>query len=213
MPIFDLYSKRKKRQLGDVPDVYVYDIIPNGLKIQIVHIWEDALGNPEKDHDNNNRMMPLYQELIEILRREYQVFKLSPQTFDRNDKQYAYPELREYFLATNDTDRVLDIIEMTFMAIDKITRDYEYLSRSESDKIANSAIDELNRRFKEHGIGYFYSDGIIGRIDSELTHEEIVKPALTILRQKGFENAQAEFLAAHEHYRQGKKPETLIECY
>ena len=28
-----------------MPDVYVYDKIPQELKVQIIHIWHDAIGN------------------------------------------------------------------------------------------------------------------------------------------------------------------------
>ncbi len=48
--------------------------------------------------------------------------------------------------------------------------------------------------------------------DSELVHAEVVKPALLVLRQKGFASAQAEFLAAHEHYRSGRNSEALVEA-
>jgi hypothetical protein len=71
----------------------------------------------------------------------------------------------------------------------------------------------LNKRFNEHGVGYCFSDNILIRVDSELTHAEVMKPALVVLRQKGFEGAQSEFLAAHQHYRQGKGSEALVECY
>ena len=32
------------------------------------------------------------------------------------------------------------------------------------------------------------------------------------MHQKGFENAEKEFLSAHEHYRTGKYSEALIDC-
>lgn len=41
--IFDLFSKRQKKLKGDVPDVYVYDNIPNALRVQIINIWYDSL--------------------------------------------------------------------------------------------------------------------------------------------------------------------------
>ncbi|MCA1432923.1 hypothetical protein I6F33_08020 [Bradyrhizobium sp. BRP20] len=46
MPVYDLYSKRKARESRSQPDVYKYDHIPYGLKIQIKHIWDDAIGVP-----------------------------------------------------------------------------------------------------------------------------------------------------------------------
>lgn len=38
MGMFDLFSKRQKRLRGEVPDVFVYDKVPPGLRVQIVHI-------------------------------------------------------------------------------------------------------------------------------------------------------------------------------
>jgi hypothetical protein len=49
--IFDLYSKRQKKLRGEVPDVYVYDDLPRKLRNQIVHIWLETLGKPERRND------------------------------------------------------------------------------------------------------------------------------------------------------------------
>lgn len=45
MAIFDLYFKRQRRLKGEVPDVYLYDQMPHALRVQIVHVWDDTLGN------------------------------------------------------------------------------------------------------------------------------------------------------------------------
>jgi hypothetical protein len=47
MSIYNLFSKRRKRESGEVPDVYTYEI-PANLRVQIIHIWGDALGNPQR---------------------------------------------------------------------------------------------------------------------------------------------------------------------
>ena len=78
--------------------------------------------------------------------------------------------------------------------------------------MADNAINELNIRFKEHGIGYQFTNGNIIRTDSELIHSEIVKPALKLLDQPHLAGAQEEFLKAHEHYRKGNAKEALSEC-
>ena len=44
LAIFSLFSKRQKQLRGEIPDVYTYDVIPQPLRVQIVHIWFDALG-------------------------------------------------------------------------------------------------------------------------------------------------------------------------
>ena len=37
--IFEIFSKRRKKELGIVSDVYIYDSIPVKLRNQIMHIW------------------------------------------------------------------------------------------------------------------------------------------------------------------------------
>ena len=44
MAVFDLFSKRQRKARGEVPDVYVYDKLPQELRVQVVHIIQDAFG-------------------------------------------------------------------------------------------------------------------------------------------------------------------------
>ena len=53
MAIYNLFSKRQKTLKGDMPDIYTYDDLPKALRVQIVHIWHDALGN---GNDYYNRL-------------------------------------------------------------------------------------------------------------------------------------------------------------
>jgi hypothetical protein len=71
----------------------------------------------------------------------------------------------------------------------------------------------LNTRFKEHGVGFQFTDREIVRVDSKLIHAEVVIPALIVLRAPEFSNAQSEFLSAFEHYRHGRHAEALVDCY
>jgi hypothetical protein len=34
MPILDIFSKRQKRLKGDVPDMYVYEVLPSPFRVQ-----------------------------------------------------------------------------------------------------------------------------------------------------------------------------------
>ncbi|WP_299886978.1 STM4504/CBY_0614 family protein [uncultured Ruegeria sp.] len=113
-----------------------------------------------------------------------------------------------FFLNSADTDQAIDIIEVSFRAIDKICRKWS----SDHSSIAADAIDELNQRFSEHGIGYSFEDGKIIRKDTELTHKEIVKPVLHFLSGPHYTGAQQEFLSAFDHQRQGKNKEALNDC-
>ncbi|WP_027715353.1 STM4504/CBY_0614 family protein [Desulfuromonas sp. TF] len=208
MAIFDLFSKRQKKLRGDVPDVYSYDDLPQELRTQIVHIWLDTLGHADNDVSGN--VKKLYSFIVNTLCREYGVFTLTD-TKKHGGRDFI-GELVDFFLKEPNIERALDAVELSFKFIDKFTRQWDYLRRHDANNRANDAIEELNGRFKEHGVGYQFVDGEIIRIDSELIHSEVVKPALRLLNQRKYAGAQQEFLKAHEHYRHGNAKEALNEC-
>lgn len=208
MATFDLFSKRQKRLRGDVPDVYTYDDIPNPLRVQIVHIWTDTLGNGSQWYEGQVRHA--YEFIVNTLCREYGIFKL-PGGEDYGNRDYIN-ELANFILQVKSVEKALDAIELSFRVIDRSTREWSYLSRRNASEIADSAISELNDRFKEHGIGFQFIGGEIIRVDSELIHSEAVKPALRLLNSKNYSGAQQEFLSAYEHYRHKKNKEALNDC-
>lgn len=216
MPVYDLYSKRRARESGQTTDVFTYNEIPEGLRIQIVHIWGDAIGVPyvtPGPDGTGQKIRSIYMQIVKILRREYRVFNLLQTKRDPNDEQYAFDELKQWFLRESNTDRVLDAIEITARTIERVCSSHGYISpRRNNAEICKDALVELNVRFKESGVGYQYEDGNIIRVDSQLIHTEAVIPALTVLRDPAFKNAQEEFLGAYEHFRHGNKEEALVDC-
>jgi hypothetical protein len=125
---------------------------------------------------------------------------------------HSLTELANFLLQVAEPEKALDAIELSVRLIDRFTRSFEYLRRSNAGEVADAAITELNARFREHGVGFQYADGEIIRIDSELVHAEVVKPALSLLHGRQFAGPQTEFLKAHEHYRHGNHKEALAEC-
>ncbi len=77
MAIFDLFSKRQKRLSGDHPDVYVYDKIPDALRVQIIHIWDYALGSITEYDDELLDVKNIYRLIVGNLCREYGLFTLA----------------------------------------------------------------------------------------------------------------------------------------
>ena len=214
MPIFDIFSKRQRKLRGDVPDVYTYDALPQPLKVQIVHIMLGSLGNAQEYRASsyeNNQVRRAYKSIVEALCREYGVFQLPGNDEDYGQRMYLN-ELVNFFLQENNLERAFDVVEMCFGVIDQATRRPNYLRRPNANAVADDALHELNSRFKEHGIGYCLQEGRIVRIDSQLIHSEVVKPALRLLSGEQYAGAQQEFLTAHEHYRVGKTKEALNEC-
>jgi len=204
MAIFELFSKRQKKMRGEVPDVYVYESIPNGLRVQIIHIIRDTIGQDKYE----NRAGSSYELIHKALCKEYGVFSLKKNAPDDN-------AIYDYFLNSDDYEQCLDIIELCFRVIERhvAVNYYNYQQYTTSSQDPSDAIEELNCRFQESGIGYQFQSGELIRVDSEFIHSETVKPVLKLLgTNKEYIGSNDEFLSAHEHYRHKRFKECLNEC-
>lgn len=218
--IVDLYSKRKKRaERNNQPEVYQYDNFPVTFRNQVIHIWMDAFPP---------QFMGCYWERIyDSLARElgWYYFDDSYDSYDSYSflEKDKFKRCREVFLNEETLiDHLLDIIELTFRYITQIRT---YISDvEESFRITelyddwiikqrpDSAKNELNHRFREHGLGYQFEHGKIIRIDSQFIHSEVVLKTLSLLSHPSFEGAEEEFYKAHEFYRKGEYKEAIINA-
>ena len=211
MPVLDLFSYRKRVAEGGTPDVFVYDRLPEALRVQIIHIWTDAigpfyvstgLGLGSPPHNNQG-----WELIHNAVVREHGVFALG--------QDHAISERCVSFrLESRSVDAALDLIEASFLYIDRIARDFgDYDREGRGIKMtADAAIDELNERFRRAGVGYQFEDGRIFRVDSELIHREVVRPVLRYLHRPGFEGPRDEFLQAHAHYRSGETKDAITDA-
>lgn len=205
MGIIDLFSKRQKRQRGEYPDVYQYDVLPSPFRTQVVHILLDALGDP-----NSDQCAQVYQSIHKVLSREYGTFALSRETI-YNMQDYM-KDILAFFQETKDIEKALDVIELCFKMIEHMADDQSYHYYASVRMAAKDAIDELNTRFREHAIGFAYENGQVMRVDSQVIHSEIVKPALALLADASYVGANEEFMSAHRHYREGRYKEAIIDA-
>ncbi len=204
MGVFDLFSKRQKRARGEVPDVYVYDSLPQPLRVQIVHIIKDAFGVDDYGSDHAAKA---YEFVNQTLCREFGVFQLIK--YPESDQHAVF----NFFLQEESVEHSLDVVELCFRLIQiHIGEDDSYQYHTKRKINADDALAELNERFKEHGVGYQFESGEIIRVDSQFLHAEAVKPTLAVLRDKNFKGANEEFLKAHEHYRHGRYKECLVDA-
>lgn len=75
MAIFELYSTKKRKNNGEMPDVYQYEDIPQKLRVQIIHIIKETVGtNPSYGQETHSEAV--YREIHEILCKEYGIFSL-----------------------------------------------------------------------------------------------------------------------------------------
>ena len=182
MAVLNLYSKRKRAAANaGKPEVYRYDNLPPPLRAQIVHLWNDLLG--AYDRYGNT-----WQLLHDLMAREKGLLELG---VVGNSRERCV----QYFTIAN-LDDALDMIELSFGNLDP----QEHAE----------AIEELNQRFREHGVGYQLSGSQIIRVDSEFVHAEVIKPALALLSDNVFAAANEEFLSAHRHYREGRHKDCVV---
>lgn len=203
MGLFNLFSKRQRRARGEMPDVYTYDTLPVPLRVQIVHILNDVLGDPV-----GYSSAQTYKTIHDILARELGVFTLAPKGRPTDPASDFF----DFFLQCKNTEQAIDCVEVAFKLALIVHDDNHQRHMHQPHVSAESAIVELNARLREHSVGYQFESGEMVRIDSQLLHEDAVKPALMVLRDKRFAAAEQEFLRAHEHYRHGRHEEALADA-
>ncbi|OJA07036.1 STM4504/CBY_0614 family protein [Halomonas sp. QHL1] len=206
MAISELFSKRQKKLRGEVPDVYQYENLEQSFRVQVVHIIRDTIGVEQR---YNNVTNGVYKEIHKVLCKEYGVFSLKE--YSNSDFEAVF----EYFMNEKNHEKCLDIIELAFRIIDTYVREREWDFRNAAgvSQNPNDAIDELNSRFKESGVGYQFESGELIRVDSQYVHSEVVKPVLRLLgKNRKYAGANDEFLSAHEHYRHKRYKECLNDC-
>lgn len=211
MPVLDLYSDRMRAAQGKTPDVYVYDRLPVGLKNQIVHILREAIGGYHvhrvtdfgKIIHNNKAWEWIHKEVA----KAHGLLALG-------NKLGVDQNCEIYFLQNESVEACLDMVEVCFIYIDSVVRKYNRLERLDLgiQISADSAIKELNERFRRAGVGYQFVEGRIVRIDSELIHAEVVMPALRYLNESGFDGPRDEFMRAHSHYRSGEIEDAITDA-
>ncbi|WP_047472338.1 AbiJ-NTD4 domain-containing protein, partial [Acinetobacter pittii] len=106
MSIFDLFSKRQKKLRGEIPDVYQYEDIPKTLKIQIIHIIRDVLGN-----ESSPSAHQVYEFIHKTLCKEYGRFSLGEHY--ESDHKVIF----NFLLNEKKHEYCLDVIEIFFKMI------------------------------------------------------------------------------------------------
>jgi len=195
--ILDLFSNRMRPP----PDVFQYDELPEALRVQIVHIIEDVMG----PYFGLNQYG--WSQIAKAIAKEHGLLNLPGQAGRYGRPSDPFTDCLNYVLQA-ETPEALSMIELCFRILDQ-SRDHAGF-HVVGDR--DDAIEELNQRFRQHGVGYHYESGSIVRVDSQLLHNAVVVPALALLRTKGFEGPNKEFLSAHEHFRHGRIEEAVIDA-
>ncbi len=202
MGIFDLFSKRQAdaAKSGQI-DVYQYVDIPSILRVQIHQIAIESIGligSPgdrvfKGDIENN-----VWVNIERVYLREKGLDGIAHESF-------AGARVLS-FMRRCSAEEWLDFFELIVLGIG-ISGDSNHQHFRQQWQVsitAANAVNEINYRLRQAGVGYLVEDYHLVRVDSQFIHAEVVKPTLALLSGSGFEGPRQEFLSAHQHYRAGE---------
>ena len=207
-----LFSKRQKTQSGQV-DPLQYKNLPEPFRKQVIHILNDTIGKWT--------CMSVALGWDPTIPAPNQWWTTFHKNFIRKKGEFALVDARlnprdqcfRYLMEASTTD-TLDLIDFLFAHIDELKnvgQDVIYERHKLSLLKPDSAIAELNERFREHNVGYEFSNGELIRIDSRYLHAETVQPALQLLHDAGagFAGPLQEFLKADDYHRKGEQKDAI----
>jgi hypothetical protein len=191
--------------------VFSYDALSNKLRVQVVHILRQSLGEIFYLGQLADQIDG-WRYISEAIAAAHGLIELPDVEYRRGRSPSHFVACMNYILKV-DTEQVLDMIGFSFKLIwDAIDNDYLAHVMGLNKTQAQTAINALNCRFRENGVGFQFEEGKIIRVDSQLLHAEVVKPALIFLSAKGFKGPNAELLAAHEHLRHNRIEPAITEA-
>ncbi len=197
----DLFFNRNK----PLPDVYKYTDVPERLRNQIMHYWSDYVNQAAF---SNELIDDAYSLMTKDISLELGILALPIKSWDSSIRE----DFDWFFLKERDHEHVLACIELYLRSVELLD---EYNTENYGRALnynSKSLIEDVNYRFKENGIGYYYASKQLIKMDSLILHENAVKMTLHLLSSPLFKNANEEYLHAHEHYRFGRNGAALIEC-
>ena len=195
---YEIFSKRQQRMQAENPDTFQDETISRPLRVQIFYIWEKVWGEAyynDYGHLKGSQLaIEAYRSIKDTLCEEYGVLDLDEGDDFYGEGEDTYWVVRSFFFGTKDTNKAIDVIELSFRYIDQVIRDKVYGPNENEDEFdetfgtrrrdishngipPDEAIDQLNRRFREHSVSYQYESGLIVKVDSQDSPSKAVKPA------------------------------------
>jgi AbiJ N-terminal domain 4/Abortive infection C-terminus len=208
MGIFETFSRRKRRESGVLHDPLQYELVPEKLRRQVVHVLSDTLGGFSDSIYGTSAANGHWRLLHETVCKELGEFHL---TADRNATPKS--DTLNFSLGCT-TDEWLDLMSIALAIVERVGSSVQEYRWSEYDikQSGASAIEEINSRMREQGFGYSYENGHLVRVDSQFTHAEAVVPALSLIHEAGFKGAEQEFRAAHKNLRASNYREAISDA-
>ncbi|CAD7808335.1 hypothetical protein CHRY9390_01807 [Chryseobacterium aquaeductus] len=202
MATFKTYSKETK---GD-PQSFIYDTLDSKVKNQINFIWKDFFEHKKFPLEISELTI---SQIFNIACREFGLDNLySNGLFCPDEKN----QLEKFIQENTDIEILLDIIHIIFTKIEFVDDWLKHNYFIDLYYTSKEAKNDLNTRFRENGIGYIFENSKILRVDNQFLHEETVSSTFNLINNVDYQNANEEYLKAHEHFKQKRNIECLNEC-
>lgn len=208
MADLNLYSSRNR----EMPEAFQTEDFPRELRIQISEILFDGFPPMQIPDPNGysqkeiNVQDDLLRKMVKDLRREYGILRLVPRGMIATD---VMGEMIDFLLSEARVERILDMIEHSFSMFNILyERCYSYRSSVNVPGLAA----ELNKRFKQHGIGFQFTGCIVVKMSDPFIHDNMLIPVLRTLSPPKFDGPRQELLEALKNYRNGLLAQSLVEC-
>jgi len=185
-----LFFERAKESRGELPTTFVYNQIPDEVKMQLVLIW------------NSNPNLPYHVKSIVLqLRESLGMFQIASTTRSHSYIEVShnyFEELVNFFLGTNNVDYALTVIDEVSLVLKAMHR--------------QDLIGRMNERMRFAGIGYKH-DGIgLHRVEDEIFDDEITQKTLGILAKKNYNQIRKHISNAYTELRTGDYDDALTDC-
>lgn len=201
MALLPLFSRRKRLAENGAADVFSYDGIPAKVRVQLLMIMEHGAQATRSTAHSREGM---YQAIVKELREELGTYCLVGERYVANEED----EFSKWFVEDKRVHHLLDAVELWY-----IMTSWAASHKSENAKARLSeTVAKLNARLREAGIGYELVDGRIMEKSNEFVHQEAVLPALNVLSEMRFANANSEFRKAFDAYKAADYEACLVDC-
>lgn len=203
--------RQREADRAGQPVIYLYDELPANFMIQVHRIIVDTIGTRtnSRTHYVDRGSRPLKPETVYDFMWSRVCDELAIVDEGETPRGGVY-ELCHGKAEKYSVPDLLTFVEIAFRILDLLPESYSY--DYGCFLTGEQAVKKLNRRFREYDLGYAFEVDRIVRVDSQFIHAQVVDPALRLLVDASFGGAQAQFLNAHTHFKQGRNDDAIMNA-
>lgn len=195
-----LFSQRNNpREVEILP----YTELSERFRVQAYHLIKEVYSTD--DSIDFNYVTSIFKWVHDKICSDHALFSFDDAPMCTEYQYDPVESCLKFILNCEEDDWVVDIIELLVTTRIQLEQ-REHLFRVPKEY----AINKLNARFKENGIGLDYVKDRIFPISSTVLYNEAVKPALILMHNPLFSGALNEYQEAYNHYKNGDNKATIL---